>query len=103
MLVPSARLRTGSSVFTTLPSSADMNVPMPIVTSTHQRALADTDSAVGEADCSATGALDKKVGSIEGGNGCADIAGRHREFHSVRAVDIQPPSANPWTRSLPFR
>jgi len=59
---------------------------MPIVTSTHQRGLVDTGSADGEADCSATGALDKKIASIEGGNGCADIAGRHREFHSVRAV-----------------
>src|SRR3954468_7584611 len=95
MLVPSARLRTGSRVFTTLPSRADMNVPMPIVTSTHQRALVDTGSTVGEADCSATGALDKKIDSIDGGNGCADIAGRNREFYSVRAVDIQPPRANP--------
>ena len=70
-------------------------MPTPIVTSTHQRALVDTGSTVGEADCSATGALDKKIDSIDGGNGCADIAGRNREFYSVRAVDIQPPRANP--------
>jgi len=36
-LAPNARASTGRSVLTTLPSSADMNVPTPTVTSTHQR------------------------------------------------------------------
>src|SRR5512133_1504694 len=36
-LAPNARASTGRSVFTMLPSSADMNVPTPTVTRTHQR------------------------------------------------------------------